>query len=97
MRPFGRAWLEMRATETAPARSRYTQRAVFLPRGLAGHAYWAAVWPFHAIVLGGMAVKDSATSRSPALAAVLKTDPIQLYGPHTVPGHRRRSGPVVTR
>lgn len=70
MRPFGRAWLEMRATETAPARSRYTQRAVFLPRGLAGHAYWAAVWPFHAVVFGGMArniartaVKDSAASR----------------------------------
>ncbi|HZN71252.1 MAG TPA: DUF2867 domain-containing protein [Micromonosporaceae bacterium] len=36
-------------------RSRYRQRAVFLPRGLAGHAYWAAVWPFHAVVFGGMA------------------------------------------
>ncbi len=70
MRLPGRAWLEMRAIRTAPAHSRYAQRAVFLPRGLAGHAYWAAVWPFHAVVFGGMArniartaVKDSAASR----------------------------------
>ncbi|MDT5038353.1 MAG: hypothetical protein QOE03_3538, partial [Micromonosporaceae bacterium] len=55
MRLPGRAWLEMRASATGGGHSRYRQRAVFLPRGLAGHAYWAAVWPFHAIVFGGMA------------------------------------------
>jgi hypothetical protein len=33
----------------------YRQRAVFLPRGLAGHAYWASVAPFHGIVFNGMA------------------------------------------
>ena len=27
----------------------------FVPRGLAGHAYWAAVLPFHGIVFSGMA------------------------------------------
>jgi len=26
-----------------------------VPRGLAGHAYWWAVFPFHALVFGGMA------------------------------------------
>lgn len=31
------------------------QRALFAPRGLAGHAYWWSVSPFHAIVFGGMA------------------------------------------
>ena len=51
----GRAWLEMRAEPAAGGGSRYRQRAVFIPRGLAGHAYWAAVWPFHAVVFGGMA------------------------------------------
>ncbi|HYN94254.1 MAG TPA: SDR family oxidoreductase [Pilimelia sp.] len=55
MRLPGRAWLEMRATPGPDGGSRYRQRAVFLPRGLAGHAYWASVWPFHAAVFGGMA------------------------------------------
>jgi hypothetical protein len=40
---------------TPVSTARYCQRAVFLPHGLAGHAYWAAVWPFHSIVFGGMA------------------------------------------
>ncbi|WP_412747053.1 SDR family oxidoreductase [Krasilnikovia sp. MM14-A1004] len=53
----GRAWLEMTAAPDPadPARSVYRQRAVFLPRGLAGHAYWAGVLPFHGIVFSGMA------------------------------------------
>jgi uncharacterized protein YbjT (DUF2867 family) len=56
MRMPGRAWLELRVVPgDGPERSVYRQRAVFLPRGLAGHAYWAAVWPFHAVVFGGMA------------------------------------------
>ncbi|MEV4813736.1 SDR family oxidoreductase [Micromonospora avicenniae] len=55
MRLPGRAWLEMRALPADGGRSRYQQRAVFLPRGLAGHAYWGAVTPFHAVVFGGMA------------------------------------------
>jgi uncharacterized protein YbjT (DUF2867 family) len=55
MKVPGRAWLEMRAEPTADGGSTYTQRAVFLPRGLAGHAYWAAVVPFHGIIFSGMA------------------------------------------
>jgi len=56
MRVPGRAWLEMRAEPGAePGTSVYRQRAVFLPRGLAGHAYWASVLPFHGVVFSGMA------------------------------------------
>ncbi|WP_422743533.1 SDR family oxidoreductase [Micromonospora sp. WMMD754] len=55
MRLPGRAWLEMRAEPTGEGRSRYVQRAVFLPHGLPGHLYWASVAPFHAVVFGGMA------------------------------------------
>lgn len=55
MRLPGRAWLEMRALPADDGRSRYQQRAVFLPRGLAGHAYWGSVTPFHAVIFGGMA------------------------------------------
>ncbi|UIP58223.1 SDR family oxidoreductase [Agromyces marinus] len=54
MRVPGRAWLEMSA-EPAGQGSRYRQRAVFFPRGLAGRLYWWAVFPFHGIVFAGMA------------------------------------------
>ncbi|MCZ7418804.1 MULTISPECIES: SDR family oxidoreductase [unclassified Micromonospora] len=55
MRLPGRAWLEMRVQTDDAGQVSYRQRAVFLPRGLVGHAYWAAVTPFHAVVFGGMA------------------------------------------
>jgi uncharacterized protein YbjT (DUF2867 family) len=54
MRLPGQAWLEMRVGD-GPVGSHYEQRAIFVPRGLLGHAYWWAVFPFHAIVFGGMA------------------------------------------
>ncbi|WFE67335.1 SDR family oxidoreductase [Micromonospora sp. WMMD714] len=55
MRLPGRAWLELRAEPLGDGRSRYVQRAVFLPRGLPGHLYWLSVAPFHAVIFGGMA------------------------------------------
>jgi len=74
MRLPGRAWLEMRAEPTGESTSRYRQRAVFVPRGLLGHAYWASVWPFHAVVFGGMARNiargaERSASRPPTTAA----------------------------
>jgi uncharacterized protein YbjT (DUF2867 family) len=54
MRLPGRAWLQMRAVPDG-AGSRYEQRAVFLPKGLAGHLYWKGIAPAHALVFGGMA------------------------------------------
>ncbi len=54
MRVPGGAWLEMRA-EARDTGSRYRQRAVFFPRGLAGRLYWFAILPFHGIVFNGMA------------------------------------------
>lgn len=55
MRLPGQAWLEMTAEPDGETRSRYQQRAIFTPRGLAGHAYWAALRPFHAIIFAEMA------------------------------------------
>jgi uncharacterized protein YbjT (DUF2867 family) len=55
MRVPGRAWLEMCAAPDGNGGSVYRQRAIFLPRGLAGHAYWAAVLPFHGFIFDGMA------------------------------------------
>lgn len=50
----GRAWLELRVEPDGDG-SRYQQRAVFLPKGLAGHVYWKGITPAHALVFGGMA------------------------------------------
>jgi hypothetical protein len=54
MRLPGLAWLEMRVDRGTNGSSVYRQRAVFHPRGLAGHAYWWTVAPFHGLVFGGM-------------------------------------------
>ncbi|GAA1813921.1 SDR family oxidoreductase [Planosporangium flavigriseum] len=73
MRLPGRAWLEMRVCDGGGGdkHSRYRQRAVFLPKGLAGHAYWACVWPFHAVIFGGMArnIARAAERQPPSSAA----------------------------
>jgi uncharacterized protein YbjT (DUF2867 family) len=68
MKVPGRAWLEMRAEPAGEGRSVYRQRALFVPRGLAGHAYWASVMPFHGIVFSGMArnIARGASSRRPS-------------------------------
>ena len=56
MRLPGLAWLELGVqADCGPGHSTYTQRALFHPRGLLGHAYWWSVAPFHGIVFGGMA------------------------------------------
>jgi uncharacterized protein YbjT (DUF2867 family) len=53
MKVPGLAWLEMGVQPDGEG-SRYTQRAVFVPKGLAGHLYWWSVAPFHGVVFGGM-------------------------------------------
>ncbi|MGL4255969.1 MAG: SDR family oxidoreductase, partial [Microbacterium sp.] len=54
MKVPGLAWLELKASPDG-AGSRYDQRAVFFPRGLAGRLYWLAVLPFHGFIFAGMA------------------------------------------
>jgi uncharacterized protein YbjT (DUF2867 family) len=68
MRVPGRAWLEMTVLPGDDG-SRYHQRAVFLPRGLAGHLYWFAVAPFHGIVFGGMVRNITRTAERTSGAA----------------------------
>jgi hypothetical protein len=45
----------MRAEQVDDTHSVYRQRAIFVPRGLAGHAYWVSVVPFHGVIFAGMA------------------------------------------
>lgn len=66
MRLPGLAWLEMYTESDEEGRTRYRQRALFHPRGLAGHLYWWSVSPFHAAVFGGMARKIARTAEADA-------------------------------
>ncbi|MFJ6211971.1 SDR family oxidoreductase [Streptomyces sp. NPDC092296] len=62
MRLPGLAWLELVCEPDGAGGARYRQRALFHPHGLAGHAYWWSVAPFHAAVFGGMARNITATA-----------------------------------
>ncbi|MGW2303105.1 SDR family oxidoreductase [Streptomyces sp. NPDC001809] len=64
MRLPGLAWLEMYAESDGKGAARYRQRAFFHPHGLAGHAYWWSVAPFHAVVFGGMARNIALTAEA---------------------------------
>ncbi|MHC2999599.1 SDR family oxidoreductase [Microbacterium sp. HJ5] len=63
MKVPGLAWLELRASPDA-AGSRYDQRAVFFPLGLAGRLYWLAVLPFHGFIFAGMASRIAAAAEA---------------------------------
>ena len=60
MRMPGLAWLEFALEKDANGSGTViTQRALFAPKGLLGHAYWWAVWPMHGLVFPSM-VKNMA-------------------------------------
>jgi uncharacterized protein YbjT (DUF2867 family) len=79
MRVPGRAWLELRAepvgteageaADGATSGSRYVQRAVFFPKGLAGRLYWWAILPFHGVIFAGMANRITAEAERPVAPA----------------------------
>ncbi|WP_406314175.1 SDR family oxidoreductase [Streptosporangium sp. NBC_01639] len=53
MRLPGLAWLELSVCRDRD-RTVYHQRAIFHPRGLAGHLYWWSIAPFHSLIFGRM-------------------------------------------
>lgn len=61
MRVPGRAWLEL-SVERDGDGSRYRQRAVFLPKGLAGRLYWLSLVPAHAVIFTTMAYRIAAAA-----------------------------------
>lgn len=50
----GQAWLEFSIDVADPKQPVLHQKALFIPHGLAGHAYWWAISPFHNVVFGSM-------------------------------------------
>ncbi len=55
MKMPGLAWLEFTLKPLPNGGCELTQRAIYAPRGLFGHAYWWAVWPMHGLVFPSMA------------------------------------------
>jgi uncharacterized protein YbjT (DUF2867 family) len=77
MKMPGRAWLEFTVQPREGGGSRLTQRAVYWPRGLAGHSYWWSVAPFHAFVFPPMArhiVERAEDNQRKMDAAAVATD-----------------------
>ncbi|MGF0319608.1 SDR family oxidoreductase [Nocardia fluminea] len=62
----GLAWLELGVEPDPDGGSRYCQRAIFQPHGLAGHLYWKAITPFHSAVFGGMVRNITSTAERKA-------------------------------
>jgi uncharacterized protein YbjT (DUF2867 family) len=84
MRLPGPAWLEMSVRDDGPGRTRYRQRALFHPHGLAGHLYWWSVSPFHRIVFGGMARNITGRARADGgSAAGPHADSLHNDSPHS--------------
>ncbi|ORA11769.1 DUF2867 domain-containing protein [Mycobacterium arosiense] len=54
-RPAGRAWLEITVRPQDGGGSRYTQRAIFVPSGVAGRVYRLVVWPLRVAAFGALA------------------------------------------
>lgn len=85
MRLPGLAWLELIVDRDSSGRTVFRQRAIFHPRGLAGHAYWAMVYPFHGVVFGGMQrnlARAAARSREHHPGGMRsRTDQVRRIGP----------------
>jgi uncharacterized protein YbjT (DUF2867 family) len=62
MRMPGLAWLEFKVAGKPDGGCTVTQRAIYAPKGLLGHAYWWLVWPMHGLVFPSMA-KSVATGK----------------------------------
>ncbi len=55
MKVPGLAWLDLLVEQDEQDGStRFRQKAVFAPKGLAGFLYWQAIKPFHGVIFGGM-------------------------------------------
>jgi len=75
MRLPGLAWLELIVDTDDQGQTLFRQRALFHPRGLAGHLYWAVIRPFHGGVFGGMQRNIARAAESPPPATPRRGDP----------------------
>jgi hypothetical protein len=90
MKAPGRVWLQFEV-DGDPSGSTLYQTAIFDPHGLAGLAYWYALYPIHHLIFQGMlrAIERAATSSAAPAATTTasrcgRTDgePTADLGPH---------------
>jgi uncharacterized protein YbjT (DUF2867 family) len=62
MKVPGRAWLQFEVEPDDKGGSTIRQTAIFDPAGVAGLAYWYALWPAHNYIFGGMLQRIAAAS-----------------------------------
>ena len=55
MKAPGPGWMQFEALAGADGKTLYIQTAFFEPHGLAGLAYWYALYPFHQLIFNGLA------------------------------------------
>jgi hypothetical protein len=95
MRLPGLAWLELRVLRHGDE-TVYGQRAIFHPRGLAGHLYWWSVTPFHTLIFGRMlrnvavAAERGDRSAGPDAVGVALAEPEQPRGRRAESGRGRQ-------
>jgi len=54
MKVPGRAWLQFEARTESAQVTRLIQQAFFVPKGLAGLAYWYGLYPIHSLIFSGL-------------------------------------------
>ena len=64
----GRLWLELSVRDDGDGQSRYRQRTLFQPYGLAGEVFWTASGLFRGAVLGGIARDVTSAVQRPGRA-----------------------------
>ncbi len=57
MKVPGKAWLQFESKAVNSTQTMLIQTAFFDPKGLGGLLYWYALYPFHAMIFGGMVAR----------------------------------------
>jgi uncharacterized protein YbjT (DUF2867 family) len=95
MKVPGRAWLQFEVKPLTAGRSEIRQTAVFDPKGLAGLAYWYALFPVHAWIFAGMLRAIARQTTGHAASQPPGRSQPDSYGPRA-PVARGRSARVVS-
>ncbi|MFF0577745.1 SDR family oxidoreductase [Streptosporangium saharense] len=88
MRLPGLAWLELGVGRVGED-TVYLQRAIFHPRGLAGHLYWRSISPFHSLIFGRMP-RNVALAAERGAVAVRQRRPESARSGNDSSGHNRQ-------
>lgn len=92
MKMPGEAVLEFRITTPTPGETELEQLSRFVPRGLAGPAYWYALYPFHEWVFHGMLRAMAQAVGKPIVRGPERFTPKLQVACRMVPGNQGETG-----